>query len=50
MFTHFYYYLYFFSNETDGKIVKLELLGYQKRYTPEKHYVSKILSGESAIF
>ncbi|XP_041367790.1 phosphatidylinositol 4-phosphate 3-kinase C2 domain-containing subunit alpha-like [Gigantopelta aegis] len=28
-----------YSKETDGKIVKVELLGYQKRYTPEKHYL-----------
>ncbi|GFN93851.1 phosphatidylinositol 4-phosphate 3-kinase c2 domain-containing subunit alpha-like [Plakobranchus ocellatus] len=28
-----------YSMETDGKIASVELSGYEKRYTPEKHYI-----------
>ena len=30
-----------FSLQTDGRITNVEVFGYQKRYNPEKYYVSQ---------
>lgn len=29
----------FFSKETDGRIVGVDVVGYRKRYDPDKYYV-----------
>jgi CII-binding regulator of phage lambda lysogenization HflD len=36
-------FVFHFSQQTDGKIKHVEVFGIQKRYTPEKHYVSMII-------
>ncbi|XP_067655094.1 phosphatidylinositol 4-phosphate 3-kinase C2 domain-containing subunit alpha-like [Haliotis asinina] len=32
-----------YSMQTDGKILRVELVSFDKRYTPEKHYIYKLL-------